>query len=84
MLARPQDFSRLQDRASEAGSLLGHKVFAEAVEGLKLTYMQRLIALPVGDPKIVELHAKARMLDELVGELRSMVSDLRFAKKPEE
>jgi hypothetical protein len=56
----------------------------EAVEDLKDTYMRRMLALNVGDPKVVEFHAKAKLIDELVGELRSMVSDLRFAKKPEE
>lgn len=80
-MARPQDFSQLRDRAREAHSLLGHSIFNAAVDQLKQTYMQRLLALPAGDPKVIELHAKARMIDELVGELRSMVNDLKFAKK---
>jgi hypothetical protein len=46
--------------------------------------MVRMLALQVGDPKVVEFHAKAKLIDEVVGELRTMVSDLRFVKKPED
>ena len=78
------DYSALQDRAADAGSLLGHKIFQEAVASLRESILTRLLLLPVGDPKVVELHAKAKLIDEVVAELRSFVTDLKMAKKSED
>lgn len=77
---------RLQeaDRAQEAQSLLGHAVFDEAVKGLRRSIIERLLVLPAGDPKVVEMHTKARLLDELVGELRSYVAATKVRRRGQE
>jgi hypothetical protein len=74
----------LRDRAQEAESLLGHKIFAEAVAQVRSSILIRILASPINDPEILKLHAKAKALDELIGELKTMVTDLKMAKKPEE
>lgn len=81
---RHQDYLALQDRAQEAESLLGHKIFGEAVRNLRTDLMLRLLALPVNDPKVMELHTKAKMLDELVGALRSFVNAVKTKRPAEE
>lgn len=70
-----------RDRAEEAQSLLGHAVFGEAVQGLRKSLLERMIAAPAGDPSIVALHTKAKLLDELVGELRSYVAATKVRRK---
>lgn len=74
----------MQDRAQEAGSLLGHKVFGEAIEELKKDYFIQITELPVGSPKVLEIHAKIRLLDEVVGELKSIVADYEFRRRREQ
>lgn len=73
-----------EDRAREAGSLLGHRVFVEAVAGLRRSIIERLLVLPAGDPKVSELHTKAKVLDELVGELRSYVAATKVRRHGQE
>lgn len=63
-----------RERAEEAQSLLGHPVFDEAVKGLRRSIVERLLVLPAGDLRVPEMHTKAKLLDELVGELRSYVA----------
>jgi len=70
-----------RDRAEEAQSLLGHAVFDEAVKGLRRSLMERLITAPAGSPEVAALHTKAKLLDELVGELRSYVAATKVRRK---
>lgn len=77
------DRQQERDRAEEAQSLLGHAIFNEAVAGLRRSIVERILAAPVGDPKVVELHTKAKILDELVGELRSYVSATKVRRQQE-
>jgi len=72
---------RERDRAEEAQSLLGHDVFNEAVQGLRRALMERLIAAPALSPEVQALHTKAKLLDELVGELRSYVAATKVRRK---
>ncbi len=83
-MARPQDYSALRDRAQEAESLLGHRIFADAVAQVRAGILVNILASQVNDPAILTLHMKAKVLDELVGELKTMVTDLKMAKRPEE
>ena len=82
-MARPLDYLALRDRAQEAESLLGHKIFAEAVAQVRANILVTILASPINDPGILKLHTKAKVLDELVGELKTMVTDLKMARKPE-
>lgn len=82
-MARPLDYLALRDRAQEAESLLGHRIFAEAVAQVRSGILVQILAAPVNDPRILTLHSKAKVLDELIGELKTMVTDLKMAK-PEE
>jgi hypothetical protein len=51
---------------------------------LRRSILQRLLALPAGDPKVTELHTKAKLLDEIVGELRSYVNEIKFRRSKSE
>jgi len=82
-LDRPRDFLALEDRAKEAESLLGHRIFNEAVAKVRANILVRILAAPINDPAILQLQAKAKVLDELIGELKTMVTDVKMAKKPE-
>ena len=75
-----QDYSTRQDRAADAGSLLGHRIFQDAVTSLRTGLVLQLMALPLNDPKVFELHAKAKLIDELVGELQAFVADAKMTK----
>lgn len=80
-MARPQDYLALQDRAQQAESLLGHAIFNEAVEELDAKYLEQLRLQPINSTKVLEIHAKIKVLQEIVGELRSMVTDVKMARK---
>ena len=80
-MARPQDYLALQDRAQQAESLLGHAIFNEAVEELEAQYLEQLRLQPINSPRVLELHARLKVLQEIVGELRSMVTDVKMARK---
>ena len=47
---------------------------------LRRDILAKLLSLPAGDPKVIELHTKAKLLDELVGELRSIANDIKFRR----
>ncbi|MET0167724.1 MAG: hypothetical protein ABW318_22350 [Vicinamibacterales bacterium] len=68
------DRLQLEERAAAAQQQLFDPVFQEAVTALRRTLVERFLALPVGDPKVVEVHLMTKALDELVGELRSYVA----------
>ena len=72
-----------KDRASQAESLLGHRIFGEAVEVLAQSYLEQIRALPIGSPGLQTVHAKIRVLEELVGELRHFVADAKLHKADE-
>jgi hypothetical protein len=80
-VARP-DFLTLQDRSAEAGSLLGHKIFGESIAALKQSYSDQIAAVPLGQTdKLVALHTKLKLVDEIVGELKATVNAVRLAAK---
>ena len=79
-----KDSLEAQDRAREAESLLGHRIFGEAVINMRRSIVERWLALPIGDPKLLELHMKAKVLDELVGELRSFVTEIKIRRQSDE
>jgi hypothetical protein len=68
------DRLQLEERAGAAQQQLFDPVFQEAVSSLRRTLVERLLVLPAGDPRVAELHTMAKLLDELVGELRSYVA----------
>ncbi len=78
-----QDYSALAEHAKEAESLLGHRIFGAAVSELRRTLVLQILACPVNDSKILQIHAKARLLDELVGELKSIANEIKMNRKPE-
>lgn len=77
------DYSVRLDRAAEAQSLLGHRIFGEALASLRLRYMDQIAALPVGSDKIIPLHTKLKLIDEFVGELGAVVADAKIDRKPD-
>lgn len=78
---RPRDDLARAERAQEAQSLLSHPIFGEAVTALRRSLLERLLAMPAGDPKVQELHTMAKLLDQIVGELRVIANDLKFKKR---
>lgn len=80
---RRQDYSALEDRAKEAESLLGHRIFGAAVSELRRTLVLQILACPANDPKIMSIHAKAKLLDELIGELKSIANEIKMVRRPE-
>jgi hypothetical protein len=82
-LASSQEARSAAERAQEAQSLLGHIVFGEAVTQLRRTILERLLALPAGSPDVPVLHMKAKMVDEIVGELRSIANEIKFRRQKE-
>lgn len=77
------DYSLLADQAREAESLLGHRIFGLAMDRMKQSLMDQIIALPLGSEKLTHLHTKLKLLDEFRGELKAIVADFRLARKPE-
>ena len=77
------DYSALEDRAKEAESLLGHKIFGAAVAELRRSLVLQMLACPMNDPKLLIIHGKAKLLDELVGELKSIANEIKIARRPE-
>jgi hypothetical protein len=73
-----------EERSQEAESLLGHAIFKDAVLQLRRSIFERLIALPAGDPKVVELHTRAKVLDEIVGELRTIANEIKFRRSKDD
>jgi hypothetical protein len=70
-----------RERAEEATSLLGHAVFGEAVTSLRRSILEGILAAPAGSEEVVKLHHKAKLLDELVGELKAMTVQVRMMRK---
>lgn len=69
-----------KDRAQEAESLLGHRIFGEAMLQLKASWHDQIDAMPLNSPQLSIIHTKIKVLEEIVGELRSIVADARFGK----
>lgn len=69
-----------QDRAREADSLLGHKVFKEAIEAMRQDLVIQIIGLQLGSERLPILHVKLKLIDEVVGALRSFVADVQLRK----
>lgn len=77
------DYSVRLERAQDAQSLLGHRIFGTALVALRTRYMDQIAALPVGSEKIIPLHTKLKLIDEVVGELQAVVVDAKIDRKPE-
>lgn len=77
------DYSVRLERANDAQSLLGHRIFGEALARLRTRYMDQIAALPVASDKIIPLHTKLKLIDEFVGELQAVVVDAKIDRKPE-
>lgn len=82
-MGSPVDFSTRRDRAEEATSLLGHRIYGEAIGQLRQNYLDTIAALPIGSDKLPIVHAKIKVLEEVDGELRSIVATFRLTKRPE-
>jgi hypothetical protein len=72
-----------KDRASQAESLLGHRIFGEAMLALRQRYHDQIEALPLGAPGLIQVHTKLKVLEEIVGELRSIIADPRLHRTDE-
>jgi hypothetical protein len=72
----------LEEQAREAESLLGHRVFQVAVDRMKESLVNVMVSLPAGDPGVSMQHLKLKVLDEVVMELKSIVTRLKMAKPP--
>lgn len=77
------DYSVRLERAQEAQSLLGHRIFGEALANMRLRFMEQIAALPVGSEKVMPLHTKLKLIDELAGELSAIVADAKIDRKPD-
>jgi len=53
------------------------------VTQLRRNLLERLLALPAGSPEVIPLHMRAKMLDELIGELRSIANAIKFRRQKE-
>lgn len=73
-----------EERSQEAESLLGHAIFKEAVTAYRREILERLLATAAGDPKVIELHMEAKVLDKVQGTLRSIANEIKFRRSKDD
>lgn len=80
MERRPQDYWGLREKAEEAESVLGSPIFGIACGELRVSWMDRLVSLPPGDPEVAVIHIKLKVLDEIRGQLQHQINEVQFRK----
>ena len=81
MLHKPRDMEEIRQEAHLARSVLSSEGFKLVVETLRTRYVNQIIMLNTGDPAVSVAHAKIRAIDEIIGELKSMVIGEKVAAK---
>ena len=71
----------LDERAAEAKFVLNNPVFLEAVAGLREQYIKNLMASGIGSELATMSHAKMVVLEELIAQIGSAITDQRMAKQ---
>jgi hypothetical protein len=84
MVDRPPDYWGKRERAEEAQSLLGSPIFGMAVARLRAEYIDQMIACQPGDVNLALVHAKLKIIDEVIGQLKSYVDDEKFKQRERE
>jgi len=46
--------------------------------------LERLLATAAGDPKVIELHMEAKVLDKVQGTLRSIANEIKFRRSKDD
>lgn len=77
------DYSVRLERAQDAQSLLGHRIYGEACAQLRVRWLEAIAALPIGSPKVTEYHTKLKVLDEINGEMGAIIADAKIDRKPD-
>jgi hypothetical protein len=81
-LAGQLDFLTRQDRAREAESLLGHRIFVDAMKALREGILVEIEACPLHRPEqLAVLHIKLKLVPEVEGALRSIVAEYKLRRK---
>jgi len=71
----------LDERASEAKFILNNPLFVEAVESLREQYITSLMASSIGSEQADMCHAKMVVLEELIAQIGSAITDQRMTKQ---
>jgi len=82
-LDHPPDYWGPRERAEEAKTLLGSAIYGMAIVALRRSYMDELIGLAPGDPKVTVLHVKLKLLDDVTGQLQHYVNEFQFKQQRE-
>ena len=77
---KKSDFE-LDERAAEAKFILNNPVFLEAVDELQRQHLQALMSSGIGSEQAVMCHAKMVVLDELLAQIGSAITDQRMNKQ---
>jgi hypothetical protein len=71
----------LDERAAEARAIVNSPMFKESVDALKDRYTTNLCVLEVGTPQAISVHAKLRVLGDLVAEINTVITDQQMHRK---
>jgi len=71
----------LDERAAEAKFVLGNEIFQEAIENLRKKHLQTMMSTKVGSPESIESHAMLKVIEELISELQSAITDQKMVKQ---
>jgi hypothetical protein len=72
---------QVQERAHEAQSIIDSPVFKEAHLALRKQYFNDLLQAPVYDLTARQAHARLRALEDVIGQLKSFVTEDKMAKR---
>lgn len=76
------DFLTRQDRAREAESLLGHRIFVDAMKQLREGILAEIESCPLHRPEqLAVLHIKLKLVPEIEGALRGIIADYKMKRK---
>jgi hypothetical protein len=71
----------LDERAAEARFILNNPVFLEAVESIRSRYIKNLMSSGIGSEQAVMSHARMIVLEEVIAQIGSAITDQRMAKQ---
>jgi hypothetical protein len=71
----------LDERAAEARFILNNPIFVEAVDRLRDRYTKNLMSSGIGTEQAVMSHARMVVLEELLAQIGSAITDQRMAKQ---
>ena len=71
----------LDERAAEAKFILNNVIFIEAIEELRKQFIQALMSSGIGSEDAMVAHAKIVVLEELIAQIGSAITDQRMTKQ---